>query len=101
MQTTSKKRPEILEIEAAEGVLKSLSTLRAELRRQSHPTDPERIARLQNALVEQMKAMSSVRGLMAKLQWETIRLSEQEHERLMELSRRLAAERRQIKKMLR
>ena len=101
MHTTSKKRPEILVIEEAEGVRTSLSNLRAELRRQSNPRDPQRIERLQSGLAQQMAAMSTVRGLMAKLQWETVKLSEKEHARLMAVAKSLAAERRQIKKMLR
>ena len=78
-----------------------MKTLRATLRRQSQPGDPERESRLEEAITQQMLVMSKVRGLMAKLQWETVKLTEAQEQRLRDAAKALAAERRQAKKMMR
>jgi len=88
-------------IEMAEKIQQSMTNLRQTLRRQSQPGDPERESRLREALRSQSEAMSEVRGLMAKLQWETVRLTDAQERRLRLVAKQLAAERRQIKKMMR
>lgn len=101
MHTNTSKSPALRTIESAEAQIKSMRNLRAELRRQSQPGDPERESRLEDSLFEQMRVMSKVRGLMAKLQWETLKLTPAQEERLRAAAKSLAAERRQIKKMMR
>ena len=101
MHTSKAKSPALAVIETAEATQRSMSTLRRTLRRQSQPGDPEREARLRDALQAQSEAMAEVRGLMAKLQWETVKLTEAQESRLRLVAKKLAAERRQIKKMRR
>lgn len=100
MHTNTSKEPADI-LDAAAQSVKSINGLRAELRRQSQPGDPEREARLGQALVEQMLAMSAIRSLMARVQWETVKLTTAQAKRLRALSDSLALERRQIKKMMR
>lgn len=101
MHTSKPKSPALSAIETAEATQRYMSNLRRTLRRQSQPGDPEREALLRAALHEQADSMSQVRGLMAKLQWETVRLAEPQEKRLRLVAKKLAAERRQIKKMMR
>lgn len=101
MHTDTSKLAALDVIKSAEAQTKSMKTLRATLRRQSQPGDPERESRLEEAITQQMLVMSKVRGLMAKLQWETVKLTEAQEQRLRDAAKALAAERRQAKKMMR
>lgn len=101
MHTNTSKSAAVLVIEEAEAQIKSMKTLRAELRRTSQPGDPEREARLAEGIVGQMLVMTKVRGLLAKLQWETVKLTVGQTRRLRDASRALSSERRQLKKMQR
>jgi len=100
MTTTLRSNPTEI-IDHAERRLDDLKALRAELRRQSQPGDPQREERIADALLQQMLVMSGVRSLLARRPWEPELLSEPEEARLVAVSKALSAERRQIKKMRR
>lgn len=101
MTTTTSDSTSLGVIAAAEIQVDAMRQLRAELRRQSQPGDPEREARIERSLLDQMIVMSDVRSVLSKLIWGTAKLSEKDDARLRELSGQLTAERRQLKKMLR
>lgn len=100
MHTNASKEPAAV-LDAAAQTVQSLNALRSELRRQSQPGDPDREARLGAGLVQQMIAMSAIRGLMARVQWETAKLTAAQTKQLSAVAKQLALERRQIKKMMR
>ena len=101
MTTTTSDASSLAVLGRAEAQAESMKTLRAELRRQSQPGDPEREARIQDALLGQLLVMSEVRGVLSKLIWGTAKLTDSDDARLRAASNALAAERRQLKKMLR